>query len=197
MTMRSSALALAAALTAAQPSFAAIAPQTVQAPAAPATHVPDVEKDGAAQAVAIFLNCAHFGGDVEGIRGWAAQAGMAEAPPEQAKVFLLGKTGKAYGGDTPTGQLILASADDGVCSVFAGHAEGKAVLQGFETWLGQNGFTFSQPHPIHHSGRGGLTVSSRNYLVRGQGEPWHAVISITTGGKSPFEAVLTAYRPKH
>jgi hypothetical protein len=93
--------------------------------------------------------------------------------------------------------LILASEDDGVCSVFAGHADGKLVLQGFEAWLTQNGFTFSPPHLIHHSGKAGLTVVSRNYTIRGQGVPWHAVISITTAGKSQFEAVLTAYRAKH
>jgi hypothetical protein len=192
--MRTSALLAAVALIAAQPSFAAISPQSIQA-AAP---VVDVEKDGAAQAVAIFVNCAHYDGDVATIRKWVAQANLAEAPPEEAKPFLLGKTGKAYGGDTPAGQLILASQDDGVCSVFAGHADGKLVLQGFETWLTQNGFTFSPPHPIHHSGKGGLTAVSRNYSIRGgQGEPWHAVISITTGGKSTFEAVLTAYRAKH
>jgi hypothetical protein len=191
---RRSAFFLTIALMATQPSFAAIAPQTVKA-ASPAV---DVEKDGAAQAVAIFLKCAHYGGDVSGIRNWAAQAGMAEAPPDQAKPFLLGKSGNAYGGDTPSGQLILASEDDGVCSVFAGHAEGGLVLQGFETWLTQNNFKFSKPEPIHHSGKGGLTVVSRNYSIRGgEGAPWHAVISITTGGKSQFEAVLTAYRAKH
>jgi hypothetical protein len=190
----SRAILFAAALMAAQPSFAAIAPQTTRAPA---TSKPDPEKYGAAQALAIFLNCAHFGGDVAGIRNWAAQVGMAEAPPDQAKPFLLGKSGKAYGGDTLSGQLILASEDDGVCSVFAGHAQGNLVLQGFETWLTQSNFKFSKPEPIHHSGRGGLTVVSRNYSIRGPGEPWHAVISITTGGKSVFEAVLTAYRPKH
>jgi hypothetical protein len=190
---RNSAIVFAAALIAAQPSFAAIAPLSAPT-AAPAV---DVEKDGATQAVAIFLNCAHFGGDVSGIRNWAAQTGMAEAPADQAKPFLLGKSGKAYGGDTAVGQLILTSQDDGVCSVFAGHAQGKLVLQGFETWLKQNNFAFLPPHPIHHSGRGGLTVVSRNYSIRGEGGPWHAVISITTGGKSQFEAVLTAYRAKH
>ncbi|HUB85979.1 MAG TPA: hypothetical protein VL971_09820 [Rhizomicrobium sp.] len=187
-------LLAAAALIAAQPSFAAISPQTTKTQAA--APKADPEKDGAAQAVAIFLNCAHFGGDVAALRNWAAQSGLAEAPPDQATPFLLGKGGKVFGGDTPSGQLILASEDDGVCSVFAGHADGKLVLQGFEDWLKQNGFTFSSPHPIHHSGKGGLTAVSRNYAIHGQGELWHAVITITTGGKSQFEAVLTAYRNK-
>ena len=187
------AIAFVLSLTAVQPSFAAISPQPVQA-APPAA---DPEKDGAAQAVAAFVNCAHYNGDVATIRKWAAESNMAEAPPDQAKSFLLGKPGKAYGGDTPSGQLILASEDDGVCSVFAGHADGKLVVQGFETWLKQNNFTYAQPRPIRHVGNGGLTVVSRNYSIRGQGEPWHAVISTTTGGKSAFEAVLTAYRAKH
>ena len=194
--MKRSVLLLAVALIAAQPSFAAIAPQTTQAPAAAPKAEP--EKDGAAQAIAVFLNCAHFGGDVDAIRNWAAQSGMAEAPPDQAKPFLLGKSGKAYGGDSPSGRLILASEDDGVCSVFAGHADGKTVLQGFEDWLKQNNFTYSKPLVTHHAGKAGLTVISRNYTIHGaEGTPWHAVISITTGGKSPFEAILTAYRSKH
>ena len=113
-------LFVVAALTVAQPAMAAISP-----PADVAKPAADMEKDGAAQAVAIFLNCAHFGDDVSGLRKWAAQAGMAEAPPDQAKPFLLGKSGNAYGGNTPSGELILASQDNGVCTVFAGHAEGK------------------------------------------------------------------------
>ncbi len=193
--MRRSAILLAIALTAAQPSLAAISPQPVKA-VPPATGT-DIEKDGGAQALAVFINCVHYDGDVATIRKWATESNMAEAPPEQAKPFLLGKTGKAYGGDTPSGQLILASQDDGVCSVFAGHADGKLLVQGFEDWLGQNGFKFSRPLTTRHSGKSGLSVTSRNYAVHGQGDPWHAVISITTGGKSPFEAVLTAYRNKH
>jgi hypothetical protein len=190
--MRNRAILLAIALIAAQPVFAAVPSPTGQtAPAA------DLEKDGAAQAVAIFLNCAHYGNDVSGVRKWATQNGFAEAPPDQAKPFLLGKAGKTYGGNTPSGELVLASQDDGVCTVFAGHAEGKRVLRTFETLLTQNGFTFSHAHPIEHSGRGGLVVVSRNYSVRGKGVPWHAVISITTAGASRFEAVLTAYRAKH
>jgi hypothetical protein len=192
--MRISAIALTAALIAAQPCLASISPTPVQA-AAPAT---DVEKDGAAQALAIFVSCVHYNGDVDLIRKWASESNMAEAPAEQAKSFLLGKPGKVYGGDTPVGQLILASEDNGVCSVFAGHADGRFLRESFELWLKQNGFTFAQAAPIHHEGKGGLTAVSRNYSIHGgQDAPWHAVITITTGGRAPFEAILTAYRPKH
>lgn len=165
------------------------------APAKPAPQAPhDIEKDGAAQAVAVFLNCAHFGRDVSGLRDWAKQTGLVEAPPDRAKTFLMGKAGKAFGGSTPSGDLVVASQDSGTCTVYAGHADSTDVVRGFEAWLGQNNFKFTPPKPKTRNAKSGVTIVSHEYAIRGEGGRWHAVISTIEPGKARFEAILTAYR---
>src|ERR1700743_1779214 len=101
MQNRLSSVLLAAALFAVTPAVAAIAPGTAK-PQTPAAKPIDVQKTGTTGALGVFINCAHFGNDPKAVRAWAQSAGLMEAPPDMAKPFLMGKSGKAYGGNTMT-----------------------------------------------------------------------------------------------
>ncbi|HEY2035351.1 MAG TPA: hypothetical protein VGH02_16840 [Rhizomicrobium sp.] len=189
------AIVLSLSLATVSPAFAAPPPKPAPAKTAPQKPVPqiDVEKTGAIHSLAVFLDCAHYGSDVTGARGWIVQSGLKEAPADIAKPFLMGKPGKVYGGSTDTGDLVIASRDNGSCSVFVGHADGNGLINAFELWLKQNNFTFKAPKTIKHKGKGGFETISRDYAIKGEGGRWHAVFTLAEPGKARFEAIMTAY----
>ena len=191
------AVAFSLALATVSPAFAA-APATKPVVAKPAAAKPapqiDVEKTGAIHSLAVFLNCAHYGADVSGARAWIAQSGLKEAPADLAKPFLMGKPGKVYGGSGDTGDLVIASRDNGSCTVFVGHADGNGIVNAFELWLKQNNFTFKAPKTIKRKPKSGPETLTRDYSIKGDGGPWHAVITLAEPGKARFEAVMTSYR---
>ncbi|HEY8947686.1 MAG TPA: hypothetical protein VIM56_02255 [Rhizomicrobium sp.] len=194
MLRRAFGFALAFAI--ATPVFAAAPkpPVAKPAPAKPAPQI-DVEKTGAIHSLAVFLNCAHYGNDVSGARGWIVQSGLKEAPADLAKPFLMGKPGKVYGGSSDTGDLVIASRDNGSCSVFVGHADGNGLVNAFELWLKQSNFTFKAPKTVkHRDKKSGLKTETRDYSIRGDSGRWHAVFSLAEPGKARFEAIMTAYR---
>jgi hypothetical protein len=194
--MQRLALVFALACAVASPVFAAAPSKPAPAKAAPAKPAPqlDVEKTGAIESVAVFINCAHYGSDVDGARKWIAQSGLKEAPADLAKPFLMGKPGKVYGGSSDTGDLVIASRDNGSCTVFIGHADGNGLVNAFELWLKQNNFAFRTPKTVKHAAKAGFRTETRDYAIKGEGGPWHAVITLAEPGKTRFEAVMTAYR---
>ena len=198
MMMRPAAL-IVFAMLAAGSSFAAPA-KPLPARAAPQKPQPavDIEKTGAVHSLAVFLTCAHYGDDVSGARSWIAQSGLKEAPADLAKPYLMGKTGKVYGGSTDTGDLVIASRDNGSCTVFVGHADGNGLINAFELWLKQNNFTFRTPKTVKRTDKkSGLETDTRDYSIKGDSGRWHAVFTLAEPGKARFEAVMTAYRNKH
>jgi len=157
----------------------------------------DAEQAGAAQAASMFSYCMRYSGDISGLRGWAAQAGLKEASGDDAKPYLLGHSGRAFGGDTPSGGVIIASQDDGGCSLFADHADATVLVHDFESALKQDNFTFMPPKRTTRTGKSGLTVISLDYRIKNESQHWHVVVSTSTPGKARFEAVMTVAGHSH
>ena len=59
---------------------------------------------GAAQAASMFSSCMRYAGDTAGLRTWATGAGLKEASASDAKPYLLGHSGRAFGGQTRNGK---------------------------------------------------------------------------------------------
>jgi hypothetical protein len=152
---------------------------------------------GAAQAALMFSSCMRYSGDIAGLRTWATGAGLKEAPASDAKPYLLGHSGQVFGGSTQAGGVVIASQDDGGCSLFADHADAAALVQDFEGALKQANFTFAAPKRTTRNGKDGMTVVSRDYHIRQDKGRWHVVISTSTPGKSRFEAVMTVAGHSH
>jgi len=155
------------------------------------------EQSGAAQAASMFSFCMRYAGDAAGLRAWAAGAGLKEAPASDAKPYLLGHSGHVFGGEAVAGGVVIASQDDGGCSLFADHADATALAQDFETALKQDNFTFAPPKRTTRTGKSGLTVVSRDYRIKNDKQRWHVVISTSTPGKARFESVMTVVGRPH
>ena len=65
------------------------------------------------------------------LRGFMAEIGAPEAPPEKAEFFLGGKPGKAWFVFAPSTTYVVALRDDTVCAVFAQRADPARVQAEF------------------------------------------------------------------
>jgi len=142
------------------------------ATAAPAQEAPQAGA-GARQVVGLFLQtCVRFAGDVPGLRARLAELRLPSLRPEALAALRRGDAGVGYDATNRSARLALVSEDDGLCSAFAGEADGEETTATFESAVRRSGGEFraegedgAARTATGRSWRYGLTVRGRDYLV--------------------------------
>lgn len=144
------------------------------------------------QAVIIFSkSCMIFAGRKDQLRTWAGGQKMQPSPPDMAAKLMGKHPGEAFGVTTPSGIFVIGSQDDGGCTLYVQHADGKQVEAKFEEIVALSKLNLKvttdlddvQNTAMHHKG----------YEISGQHRMWRVVISSTPQGKFGMDAIMTAY----
>jgi hypothetical protein len=142
-----------------------------------------------------FSRCMEFAGRPADFRQWAAKTGVVRAPPGVEKAYLesLHQTGELFGYALPTGQIAMASQDDGGCTVFIDHVDGSQLISGIENFLNDNHFGPVVPKVVERNGPQ-YSMSSRDYELAGGERSWRLVVSTSSPpGAARFDALVTVY----
>jgi len=146
--------------------------------------------DDPAQLSGLFIqSCLAFAGDATALRSWARRTGLTELPDPARTAFLHGAAGVAFDASAPGTKLVLASSDDGICSVITNEVASAAVTQALEAGLTRIGVAFRLA--IERDDKQIPTVHDREYLATRNGRSWR-ILAATVSGSQPGQAMLTA-----
>lgn len=146
------------------------------------------------QGLAAVTRCMEFAGEPEGFRAWAKQTGLERAPLEIEKAYLasLPGSGQLFGYASATGQIAIASQDDGGCTLFVQHVDGDTFVSGVEQWLRENKLN-DKPANVESRNSAKYAMTSRDYEVTGK-RHWRLVVSTSSpSGAARFDALVTVY----
>src|SRR6266566_3471780 len=80
-------------------------------------------------AVAIFSkSCLAFAGQMDQLRAWADGLKIPHLAKDAGDRLLAKRPGNAFVFATPSGNLIIASHDDGGCTLYVSHADAKVLV---------------------------------------------------------------------
>jgi hypothetical protein len=151
---------------------------------------------GAAQAGApeelagLFMQgCLPFAGNPSALRAWAGQNGLLQIPEQARAAFLHGAPGQAFDASAAGTKLVLASSDDGICSVVTDHATQTQVTAALEAALRQAGLKFRMV--IERDDEKVTTIHDREYLAAEDKRGWR-ILAATVKDDQGGEAMLTA-----
>lgn len=133
-------------------------------------------------------SCARFVGNRQGLRDWAAKAGLSEVPAEGEAAFLHGAPGRVFDATNAAGKFVVVSPDDGSCSAVAERADGGAVIADVEARLRDSGVAVTLAGETDDKAVRG--VRHREYVVSQDRQAWQILLSIPLDGPGP--AMLTA-----
>lgn len=182
----------------------------ILAPSATMAGADQQRADAPQQLAGLFMqSCLAFSGDPVGLRGWARQTGLAELPPSASAAFLHGAPGVVFDASTQADKLVVASADDGLCSAITDQAPGEAVAAALEDDLRRAGVDFrlvierddKQIPDVHHreylatkggATKGGATKGGAPKQVTAtNGRSWR-ILAATVTHQQAGQAMLTA-----
>ncbi|MEI7711084.1 MAG: hypothetical protein WCI94_06605 [Rhodospirillales bacterium] len=142
------------------------------------------------QLAGLFVQgCLPFAGQPVALRAWATQHKLPELPDVAARRFLHDAPGRAFDGSAPGTKLVLASSDDGICSVVTDKAVSAAVATALEAGLKQAGATFRLA--IDRDDTGAKALHFREYLATRAGRSWR-ILAATVNDPAGGQAMLTA-----
>ena len=143
-----------------------------------------------AQLAGLFVQgCLPFVGHPSALRGWAAGNKLPELPDVATAVFLHGAPGRAFDASAPGTKLVLASSDDGICSVIADKAASSEVATALETGLKQAGVAYRLA--IDRDDTAAKMLHFREYLATRDGRSWR-ILAATVHDPATGHAMLTA-----
>ena len=146
------------------------------------------------QLAGLFIQgCMPFAGNPPALRAWAKTNGLPSLPDAATKAFLHGAPGQAFDASVPGAKLVLASSDDGLCSVVADKATSADVTQSLESGLKQAGAAFRLA--IDRDDSTAKNLHYREYLATRAGRSWRilaATVNDTPGTIGGGQAMLTA-----
>jgi hypothetical protein len=146
--------------------------------------------DTPAQLTGLFIqSCLAFAGDAAALRTWARQTGLIELPDPARTAFLHGAPGTTFDASAPGSKLVVASSDDGICSVITDEVASAAVTEALEAGLTRSGIAFRLA--IERDDKQIPTVHDREYLATRNGRSWR-ILAATVTGSQPGQAMLTA-----
>jgi hypothetical protein len=148
------------------------------------------QADAVQQMVGLFIQgCLPFAGNPPALRGWANRTGLPSLPEQARETFLHGTPGQVFNGSTADGKLVLASSDDGQCSVVAEKIAGPAGAEGLEAGFRQAGLAFRLV--IERDDAHLTNIHHREYLAAKDGRGWRVLLA-TVKDAGGGEAMLTA-----
>jgi hypothetical protein len=138
----------------------------------------------------LFLqSCLPYAGDPAALRQWAATLKLPEVPDPARAAFLGGATGKVFDASDPAGKFVLASSDDGLCSVITDRAADQDIVQGLEHALTAAGVAYrlvaERNDPVNEK------LHHREYLAKRHGRSWR-ILAETVRDNAGGQAMLTA-----
>jgi hypothetical protein len=149
---------------------------------------------GTTQAVVFFAkSCMAFAGQTDALRTWVKQNNLSALPPETGAKLLESHSGQAFSFAGPAGNIMLASNDDGGCTIFAQHVIGTLLQARFEAII--TGAKFDFKITSDHDDPRNMAVHHRGYDISGKRRGWRVVISSVPPGDQAqaFDAILSAY----
>ncbi len=146
-------------------------------------------EDAATDLTALFMqSCDRFVGDPQGLRDWAAAAGLHTLTPEGEQGFLQGAPGRVFDASDATGKFVVVSGDAGACSAIAQTADGAAVAEDLEQSLRAAGITFALTREQDDSVE--KSLHHRDYVASKGTLQWQILVG--TVRDRPGTAMLTA-----
>jgi hypothetical protein len=148
------------------------------------------EPSAPAQLAGLFVQgCLRFAGHPPALRAWAAQNMLPPLPEPATKLFLHGAPGRAFDASAPGIKLVLASSDDGICSVVTDRAASAEVTTALEAGLKQAGVAFRLA--IDRDDTAAKALHFREYLATRNGLSWRILVA-TVHDPAGGQAMLTA-----
>jgi hypothetical protein len=144
----------------------------------------------ATQLAGLFIqSCLAYAGDPAGVRQWAEQKGLIQLPDPARGAFLHGAPGVAFDASNPSGKFVVASSDDGICSVVTNKVSGPAVVAALEDDLKAAGVAFRLV--IERDDKQIPELHDREYLATRHGRSWR-ILAATVTHQQSGQAMLTA-----
>ena len=146
----------------------------------------DPPSDRAAALAGLFgQSCLTYAGDPAGLRAWAAHNGLPQVPDQARRAFLHGAPGQVFDASDNEGKFVVASSDDGICSVATDVARQAAIVAALESDLNGAGIAFRLV--IERDDKTIPDIHDREYLATRNGRSWRillATVKDAAGGQA-------------
>jgi hypothetical protein len=141
------------------------------------------------QLAGLFMqSCMSFAGQPTDLRAWARKTGLTEVPDPARSAFLHGSPGVVFDASTPGSKLVVASSNDGICSVVTNQAVGSEVIAALEAALRRSDITYRMV--IERDDKQVPTLHDREYLATKSGRSWR-ILAATVADPHGGQAMLT------
>ena len=129
--------------------------------------------------------CLNYAGDPAGLRSWARQKGLPPVPDQARRAFLHGAPGEVFDASDNEGKFVVASSDDGICSVATDVVTQAASIAALEAMLSGAGIAFRLV--IERDDKAIPDIHDREYLATRNGRSWRillATVKDAAGGQA-------------